>query len=71
VTSLYRLDAPAAAIAAAFGAEAGDVPADLRQALRLLVAHSYEHRGITAVGGAVALPAGFHALIAPYRMLSL
>lgn len=54
-----------------YGAEAGDVPADLRQALRLLVAHSYEHRGITAVGGAVALPAGFHALIAPYRMLSL
>jgi uncharacterized phiE125 gp8 family phage protein len=55
-----------------YGAEGSDVPADLRQALRLLVAHLYEHRGITAVGGAVAMqPAGFHALIAPYRMLSL
>jgi uncharacterized phiE125 gp8 family phage protein len=55
-----------------YGALGSDVPADLRHALRLLVAHGYEHRGLVAVGGAVAMqPGGFSALIAPYRVLSL
>ena len=44
----------------------------LRQAIRLLVAHWYENRGLIAVGHAVAvLPATVAALIAPYRVLSL
>jgi uncharacterized phiE125 gp8 family phage protein len=55
-----------------FGADPGDVPPDLRQALRLLVAHWYDNRGIAAIGGTVAmLPAGAGALVAPYRRLSL
>lgn len=55
-----------------FGADAADVPEDLRQALRLLVAHWYDNRGMAAIGGSVAmLPAGVGALTAPYRRLSL
>jgi uncharacterized phiE125 gp8 family phage protein len=55
-----------------YGDAAIDVPEALRQAIRLLVAHWYENRGIAAIGQAVAvLPAGVAALIAPYRILSL
>ncbi len=54
----------------------GDVPADvpepLRQAVRVLVAHWYENRGLIAVGHEVAvLPESATALIRPYRVLSL
>jgi len=52
-----------------YGADAGDVPADLRQAVRLLLAHWYDHRVATADGALV--PASVSALIAPYRMLAL
>ena len=49
-----------------------DVPEPLRQAIRLLVAHWYENRGLVATGTTIAvLPATVAALIAPYRMLSL
>lgn len=55
-----------------FGALAGDVPADLIHALKILLAHWYDNRGLASVsGGAATQPAGLHALIAPYRMLSL
>jgi uncharacterized phiE125 gp8 family phage protein len=55
-----------------FGDVVADVPAALRHAVRLLVAHWYENRGLAAIGQTVALlPAGVNALIAPYRMLSL
>ncbi len=55
-----------------YGALASDVPDALRQAIRMLVAHWYENRGLAAIGGNVAmLPAGLGALVAPYRMLSL
>lgn len=52
-----------------YGADAGDVPADLRQAVRLLLAHWYDHRVATADGALV--PASVSALTAPYRMLAL
>ncbi len=52
-----------------YGAEAGDVPADLRQAIRLLLAHWYDNRVATTDGAAV--PASVRALLAPYRMLAL
>lgn len=52
-----------------YGADAGDVPADLRQAVRLLLAHWYDNRVATADGATV--PAGVGALLAPYRMLAL
>jgi uncharacterized phiE125 gp8 family phage protein len=55
-----------------YGATAADVPDALRHAIRMLVAHWYENRGLAAIGGNVAmLPAGVGALVAPYRMLSL
>lgn len=58
-------------IEAGYGA-AADVPEPLRQALRLLVAHWYENRALMAASGEVAsVPASVHALIAPYRVVSL
>lgn len=59
-------------LTAGYGASSVNVPAPLRQAIMMLVAHWYEHRG--AVGhdlAGSAPPHGFHALIAPYRVLSL
>lgn len=56
-------------VSCGYGAEAGDVPADLRQAMRLLLAHWYDHRVATVDGALV--PASVSALIAPYRMLAL
>jgi uncharacterized phiE125 gp8 family phage protein len=55
-----------------FGPLATDVPDALLHAIRLLVAHWYENRGVAATGAGVAmLPAGVQALIAPYRVPSL
>jgi uncharacterized phiE125 gp8 family phage protein len=54
-----------------YGNAAIDVPEPLRQAIRLLVAHWYENRGLVAAGTTTVLPATVAALIAPYRMLSL
>jgi len=55
-----------------FADAANDVPQPLRQAIRLLVAHWYENRGLVASTGQMAvLPATVAALIAPYRMLAL
>ena len=56
-----------------YGDAAADVPEPLRQAIRILVAHWYENRGLIAIGADVAvLPADASAaLIAPYRVLSL
>jgi uncharacterized phiE125 gp8 family phage protein len=49
-----------------------DVPEPLRQAIRMMVAHWYDNRGLAAVGQAVAmLPAGVVTLIAPYREVAL
>lgn len=59
-------------LTAGYGPSSVSVPGPLRQAIMMLVAHWYEHRG--AVGHDLAgevPPHGFHALIAPYRILSL
>jgi uncharacterized phiE125 gp8 family phage protein len=59
-------------VEAGYGEAPSDIPDALRQAVRLLVAHWYENRGLAAVGQGVAvLPASVAALIAPYRVLSL
>jgi len=51
---------------------AADVPADLRQAVAMLVGHWFEHREAAVVdAGAAELPLGVHALLAPYRELRL
>lgn len=55
-----------------FGADAADVPAVLRQAMRTLVAHWYENRGLVAIGGRVAMmPLSVHAMVSSFRVLSL
>jgi len=54
-----------------YGVSASDVPEPLRQAIRLLVAHWYENRGLVTSGGTTALPESVAALLAPYRMVSL
>jgi uncharacterized phiE125 gp8 family phage protein len=54
-----------------YGVAATDVPEPLRQAIRLLVAHWYENRGVAAIGDTLALmPANVPALLAPYRMVA-
>ena len=58
-------------VAVGYGDAAVDVPQALRQAIRLLVAHWYENRGLVTAGTATVLPSTVAALIAPYRMLSL
>jgi uncharacterized phiE125 gp8 family phage protein len=55
-----------------YGEAASDVPEALRQAIRLLVAHWYENRGLVAIGQAIAaMPMSVTGLVAPYRMLAL
>jgi uncharacterized phiE125 gp8 family phage protein len=53
---------------AGFGPSAEDVPATIRHALLLLVAHWYENREPVEIGaGANAVPAMVSELLAPYR----
>lgn len=56
-----------------YGDTALDVPEPLRHAMRLLIAHWYENRGLVVTGAMslADLPATVAALIAPYRMVSL
>lgn len=55
-----------------YGDAPTDVPEPLRQAIRLLVAHWYENRGLATIGHEVAvLPRTVSALIAPYVVLAL
>lgn len=55
-----------------FGVAASDVPPTLLQAIRTLVAHWYENRGLIAIGQSVAMmPASVNAMISSYRVLSL
>lgn len=55
-----------------FGDAAADVPDLLRHAVRTLVAHWYDNRGLAAIGASVAmLPGSVSAMIASYRVLSL
>jgi uncharacterized phiE125 gp8 family phage protein len=55
-----------------FGDSAGDVPPLLRQAIRQLMAHWYENRGLIAIGQSVAMmPGSVNAMIASYRAMSL
>ena len=59
-------------VTAGYGPSSVDVPAPLRQAALMLVAHWYEHRGVVGHDQAGNVPPqGFEALIAPYRIHSL
>jgi uncharacterized phiE125 gp8 family phage protein len=55
-----------------FGSAPAEVPEPLRHAVRTLVAHWYEHRGLIADGASVATwPASLIAMLASYRGLAL
>jgi uncharacterized phiE125 gp8 family phage protein len=55
-----------------YGDAASDVPEALRQAIRVLVAHWYENRGLLGEADATGiLPQSAAALLAPYRVLAL
>jgi uncharacterized phiE125 gp8 family phage protein len=54
-----------------YGDAAIDVPEPLRQAVRLLLGHWYENRGLVSPGAAPLLPLTVPALLSPYRMVSL
>jgi uncharacterized phiE125 gp8 family phage protein len=54
-----------------YGDAGANVPEPLRQAIRLLVAHWYENRGLTAARAVSVLPVSVSALIAPYQVLAL
>ncbi len=57
---------------AGFGAAAADVPAPIRQALLLLIAHWYEHRDPIEIGSAEsAVPRAVSELLLPYRTARL
>lgn len=58
-------------VTAGYGDDPSDVPAPLRQAIRQLVAHWYDNRGVVATGAESVLPAGVRLLIAPFRRVSL
>ncbi|WP_375449548.1 phage head-tail connector protein [uncultured Devosia sp.] len=57
---------------AGFGNEPGDVPADIRQALLVLVAYWFEHRDAVIVAGSGSVvPTGFDLLVARHRRARL
>jgi uncharacterized phiE125 gp8 family phage protein len=57
---------------AGFGTEPEDVPADIRQALLLLVGYWHEHRDAVIVAGSGSVvPTGFDRLVAGYRRVRL
>ena len=57
---------------AGYGADAEDVPADLRQALLTLVAYWFENRDAVIVAGSGGVvPSGFDRVVAPYRSVRL
>lgn len=59
-------------ITVGFGAAGSDVPPALMQALRMLLAHWYDNRGLITIGSSVAvMPPSVNALIASHRVLSL
>jgi uncharacterized phiE125 gp8 family phage protein len=63
---LRAVNAMAIAFTAGYGA-AGDVPADIAQAILQIVSALYEHRG----GEATPTPDSALALLAPYRILKI
>jgi uncharacterized phiE125 gp8 family phage protein len=60
------------AFTAGFGSAGADVPAPIRQAILLLIAHWYEHREPVEVGAAHApVPPMVSELLQPYRLVHL
>lgn len=70
-SALRRPDAVSVSFVAGYGAEAGKVPAPLRTAIMMTVAHLYANREAVGDGALAALPFGVDALIAPYRRVGI
>ncbi|MBB95586.1 MAG: hypothetical protein CML68_13475 [Rhodobacteraceae bacterium] len=49
--------------------DAGDVPGDIKQAIRMLTAHYFENPSAVAGGGLGEVPLGFHAIVHKYRRI--
>lgn len=59
-------------LVAGYGAAAADVPAPIRQALMLLIAHWYEHRDPFEIGATqTTVPGAVSRLLQPYRPVRL
>ncbi len=66
------LNAYEVAFTAGYGDEASDVPEPIRQAIKLLVAHWFEHREPVVLGEALQeVPATIASLLSPYRRVRL
>lgn len=66
-----RADVVNVTLTAGYGAEASSVPAPLRTAILLMVAHWFQNREAVADGALAEIPLGAHALIAPYRRIGV
>ena len=71
--SLYsdRDDAVQVTFTAGYGAAGTDVPAPIRTAILLMVAHWFHNREAVGDGSLAELPLGANALIAPYRKVGV
>lgn len=71
-TPLRTLNGVVVRVVVGFGSTFADVPAQLRQALLLLVGHYYENREAAIISGAVPqqLPFAVAAICRQYRMLA-
>ncbi|MEW5421394.1 head-tail connector protein [Amorphus sp. 3PC139-8] len=64
----WRADQVEIDITAGYGTVAGDVPAPLRQAVLMLVAHWHQHREAALVGPPDPVSLGVSSLVRPYRL---
>lgn len=66
-----RSDGVKVEFTAGYGAAATAVPASLRTAILLTVAHWYENRETAAAGSVTEIPFGASAMIAPFRRVGI
>lgn len=69
-TAYDRADAVSVTYVAGYGPAATDVPAPLRHAIKMLVAHWWENRAAVAEGVFVEVPLAVKALYWPYKRVA-
>lgn len=62
-TDVVRID-----LRVGYGDTVSDVPADILQAMRLLVAHLYFNREAASAAGTEEIPLGFRDMLSPHRI---